>query len=153
MLKAYRPLIIAGLLGFSFFWTGYFSLNAYSRYDSLSERRVHLTRQRRTMLLKKGEFVHKNQILSEMQNFLDRAKSLNLQKDKWAVYEVNVQDTMSFAEAQQVLSQCAYSTFAYYVPALLEIKTIDSSKTDLPGAQKKGDLFITLRGRFVARQQ
>ena len=153
MLKAYRPLIIAGLLGFSFFWTGYFSLNAYSRYDSLSERRVHLTRQRRTMLLKKGEFVHKNKILSQVQDFLDRAKSLNLQKDKWAVYEVNVQDTMSFAEAEQVLGQCANSTFAYFVPASLEIKAIDPLKSDPPAAQKKGDLIITLRGRFVARQQ
>jgi len=153
MLKAYRPLIIAGLLGVCFFWTGYFSLNAYSRYDSLCERQAHLTRQRRIMLEKKEEIVLKNQILSEVQNFLDRAKSLGLEKEKWAVYEVNVQETMSFAEAEQVLSQCAYSTFAYYVPALLEIKTIDSLKTDLPGAQKKGDLFITLRGRFVARQQ
>jgi len=153
MLKAYRPLIIAGLLGFSFFWTGYFSLNAYSRYDSLSQRRVDLTRQRRTMLLKKGELVHKNQILSQVQDFLDRAKSLNLQKDKWAVYEVNVQDTMSFAEAEQVLSQCANSTFAYFVPASLEIKSIDPLKSDPPAAQKKGDLIITLRGRFVARQQ
>ena len=153
MLRTYRPLIIAGLLGFCFFWTGYFSLNAYSRYASLRERQAHLSRQRQILLQKKEEIVRKNQILSQVQNFLDRAKSLGLEKEKWAVYEVNVQDAMSFAEAEQVLSHCAYSSFAYYVPALLEIKTVDSLKTNLPGAQKKGDLYITLRGRFVARQQ
>ena len=65
MLKAYRPLITAGLLGICFFWTGYFSLNAYSRYDSLCERQAHLTRQRRILQQKKEEIVHKNQILSE----------------------------------------------------------------------------------------
>lgn len=128
-------------------------MNAYSRYDSLRERQAHLSRQRRLLLQKKEEIGHKNQILSEVQNFLDRAKSLGLEKEKWAVYEVNVQDAMSFAEAEQILSQCAYSTFAYYVPALLEIKTIDSIEINSPGAQKKGDLFITLRGRFIARQQ
>ena len=153
MVKAYRPLIIAGLLGFSFFWAGYYALNAYSRYDSLRERRAHLARQQRLLLQKNEEIIRKNQILSQVQEFLDRAKSLGLEKEKWAVYEVNVEDAMSFADAQQVLSQCEYSTFAYYVPALLEIKTTNSLKTDSTGARKKGDLFIALRGRFVARQQ
>jgi len=153
MLRTYRPLIIAGLLGLCFFWTGYFSLGAYNRYASLCERQAHLSRQQQLLLQKKEEIVRKNQILSQVQNFLERAKSLGLEKEKWAVYEVNVQEAMSFAEAEQVLSQCAYSSFAYYVPALLEIKAVDSLKTNLPGAQKKGDLFITLRGRFVARQK
>ena len=102
---------------------------------------------------KNEEIGRKNQILSQVQYFLDQAKSLGLEKENWAVYEVNVEETMSFADAEQVLSQCAYSTFAYYVPALLEIKTIELSKTDSSGAQKKGDLSITLRGRFIARQQ
>ena len=153
MVKAYRPLIIAGLLGFSFFWAGYYALNAYSRYDSLRERQAQLIRQQRLLQQKKAEIVRQNQILDQVQDFLERAKSLGLEKENWAVYQVNVQDAMSFADAEQVLSQCAYSTFAYYVPALLEIKTIDSLKTDSPGDQKKGDLYITLRGRFVARQQ
>ena len=153
MVKAYRPLIIAGLLGFSFFWAGYYTLNAYSRYDSLCERQAYLTRQHRLLLQKNEEIVRKNQILYQVQDFLDRAKSLGLEKENWAVYEVNVDDAMSFADAELVLSQCAYSNFAYYVPALLEIKTINSPKTDSAGVQKKGDLLITLRGRFVARQQ
>jgi len=153
MLKAYRPLVIAGLFGFIFFWTGYFSLNAYSRYDSLSVHQAYLTREHRQRLHKKEEIVAKNQILSQVQTFLDQAKSLGLEKEKWAVYEVNVQDTVSFAAAEKVLSQCANSTFAYYVPASLEIKTIDRLKTDPAAAQKKGDLILTLRGRFVARQQ
>ena len=153
MLKAYRPLVIAGLLGFSFFCAGYFCLNAYNRYDSLSERQAHLSRQRRILLQKKEEIVQKNQILSQVNDFVDRAKSLGLEKEKWVVYEVNVQDTVSFAEAEQVLSQCANSTFAYYIPVSLEIKTADPLKKDPPAAQKKGDLFITLRGRFVARQR
>jgi len=104
--------------------------------------------------LQKKEVERKNRILLKVGRFIDKAGTMGLEPKKWSVYDVNIQDTVSFPEMKKILEQCTNSRAAYYKPISLHIKAVASDevrKTGRSSEDRKGDLLITLNGKFVAR--
>lgn len=97
-----------------------------------------------------------------MNRFVNRASSLKLERDKWAYYDVNIDEAVSFPEAEEILGQTANSSSYYFKPVMLHVKTKMESNdkagrdkqtatsADSPET-KKGDVFLTLKGTFVVK--
>ena len=98
----------------------------------------------------------KNRILLKVERFIDKAGAMGLEPIKWSFYDVNIQDTVSFQDMEQILYQCSNSRSAYYKPISLHIKAAASDgvrKTGRLSEDRTGDLLITLKGKFVARRE
>ena len=97
-----------------------------------------------------------------MNSFVNRASSLELERDKWAYYDVNIEEAVSFPEAEEILRQTTNSLSYYFKPVMLHVKTKSESNAkagpdkrtatsaDSPET-KKGDVFLTLKGTFVVK--
>jgi hypothetical protein len=72
----------------------------------------------------------------------------------WTVYDINLQEMVSFDKADRILNQCASSKVAYFQPLSLQIK-IPQKQTQGDDATKpdtKKDLTLSVHGKFVAKQ-
>ena len=96
--------------------------------------------------------------------FINLARSLGLEKDKWAYYDVNIQEPVSFQEAEKILRQTTNSSSYYFKPATLHVTTkIEPDKKATQKKQsatsadspetKEGDILLTLRGGFLVKQK
>ena len=103
------------------------------------------------------ELVHKQAVLEQAQQFTRSARDLKLTRADWAFYDVNVQTPMSYAAAREVIDQCGDSATAYFWPISLEIKALEGEKPAPSPKQApvggRTDVQLTVKGRFVARQQ
>ncbi len=106
----------------------------------------------------------KERILERINNFVDKARSLGLERERWAFYDVNIQEPITFPEVEKILAQTANSSSYYFKPLTLHVKT--KIKSDNGAKQKKppstsadspetkeGDILLTLRGAFVVKQK
>ena len=127
-----------------------------AKFSVLSERVKALDRQ-------KHELEQKQRALLATRRFLDQAASLGLGRQFWAYYDVNIQETVSFAEMEQILNQCNNSSAAYFKPIALHIKKVTPERPksaaravprpDHSGAVSNTDLSITLSGKFLAKPE
>ena len=118
---------------------------------------------KRVGLLKqqKREAQRKWRILTRVNSFVDRASSLGLEGMKWANYDVNIQEPVTFFEMEQILNQCLNSSSYYFRPIALhanispesDAKIVKKASTSADSREsKKGDLMLTLRGAFIVRE-
>lgn len=106
----------------------------------------------------------KERIMVKVNNFINRAKSLGLEKERWAFYDINIEEPVSFSEAEKILSQTINSSAYYFKPVTLHVKTkiepdknariykSPSTSADSPET-KKADILLTLRGAFLVKQK
>jgi len=95
-------------------------------------------------------------------NFINHARSLGLEKHRWAWYDVNIEEPVSFPEAEKILMQTTNTSSYYFKPVTLHVtKKIESDKkaetkkppstsADSPET-KKGDILLKLRGAFLVK--
>ncbi|RLB20328.1 MAG: hypothetical protein DRG73_10380 [Deltaproteobacteria bacterium] len=160
----FKPHIISAFLAIFFVTTAYFFLGSYNTYILNKEKLKVLTRQVRLLKERQREIERKRRIMVKVNNFINRSRSLGLEKDKWASYDVNIQEPVSFQEAEKILRQTTNSPSYYFKPVTLHVKTkIESdkkSKQNKPPSTsadsletKEGDILLTLRGAFVVKQK
>ncbi len=148
------PFWMSLILAIAFVIVGHFFLRAYDHFAANLERVTMLKKKANLFRLQKKEVERKNRILLKVGRFIDKAGTMGLEPKKWSFYDVNIQDTVSFPEMEQILEQCTNSRSAYYKPISLHIKAVASDevrKTGRSSEDRKGDLLITLNGKFVAR--
>ena len=159
-----KPHIISAFLAIFFFIAAHFFLTAYNKYILSQEKNKVLTRQVRLLRQQQREIERKKRIMIRVNNFINRARSLGLEKDKWAYYDVNIAEPVSFQEAKKILTQTTNSSSYYFKPVMLHVKT--KIKSDKKATQKKppstsadspetkeGDILLTLRGGFLVKQK
>jgi hypothetical protein len=151
-IKTYRTYIVAVGIAILFFIAAHLFLTAYTRYVIAREKVLLLTGEDKLLKEQKRELERKNQILSQVGNFIDKADKLGLEKDRWAAYEVNIQEPVSFSEMEQILTQCTNSSSYYFKPIMLHVKKSSSTPAVSPD-KKMGDVLLTLRGAFVVRHR
>ena len=144
------------LLVIVFIMVGYFFLKAYDHLNASLERATILKKKANFLRIQKKEVERKNRIFLTVKRFMDKTGIMGLEPKNWSSYDVNIQDSVSFADMKKILEQCANSRFAYYKPMSLHIKTDTSDgvrKAGRSSADRPGDLLITLKGKFVARRE
>jgi len=144
--------------------SAYFFLTAYNRYILNREKFKVLTKQIRLLKQQQREMKRKESIMVRVNNLINRARSLGLEKERWAFYDVNIEEPVSFPDAEKILTQTANSSSYYFKPVTLHVKTKTESdekaKTPKPPSTsadspetKKGDILLTLRGCFLVKQK
>ena len=161
-IKGYLSHILAVVFAILFFISGHFFLTAYDRYARNERRLEKSVRQVRVLQQHREEQARNRRILARVKRFVDRARALGVEKDKWDYYPVQIDEPVSFPNAQKILSQTINTASYYFNPSMLNIR---KSTEPEPGEEKpsaasadspdtrKGDIFLNLRGQFVVRQR
>ena len=147
------------VLAIFFFIAAHFFLTTYNRYFINRKKAEVLTLQARLLKQQKNEAEHKKHGIFRANNFIDRANSLGLEENRWAVYDINIEEPVTFSEMEQILNQCANSSAYYFKPIIFYAKTVQEldkekmKKAISVKAQetKQRDMLLTLKGVFYVR--
>lgn len=155
---------MATALALFFSLSACFFLTAYKRY-ALNQETLHATiSQAQLLTAHQKELARKQNTLKRIHGFVDRARSAGVQRDRWAYYDVNIEEPVPFAEAEQILRQTANSSSYYFKPILLHVKAntepdakappkkVSAASGDSPDT-KTGDVLLTLKGAFVVKRR
>jgi len=121
-------------------------------------------RQVRLLKQHKREQARKGRILAKVRRFVDQARALGVEGDRWSYYGVNIDEPVLFPESGKILSQTVNTGSYYFKPVALHIKKIldPETGTGMPKPSsvsadsretKEGDISLSLRGTFVVRQR
>ena len=124
--------------------------------DVLS-RRIRLAKQQ------KRELARRKRIIKKEHDIVDRAQVLGIVRDNWDYYNVDIEEPVSYQEAEEILSQTVNTGSYYFKPGTLKIKKDipheagnkeepPSHSADSRGT-KEGDIFLTLKGTFAVRRR
>jgi hypothetical protein len=144
------------VLAIFFFIAAHFFLTTYNRYFINRKKAEVLTLQARLLKQQKNEAELKKHSIFRANNFIDRARSLGLEENGWAVYDINIEEPVTFSEMEQILNQCANSSAYYFKPIIFYAKTVrELDKEKMKKAisvnsedTKQGDMLLTLKGVF-----
>jgi hypothetical protein len=163
-MRKYKPIIIAAALGICFLVAAHFSLTAYQRYALVREKLGISISHARVLKEGKERLSRKKRDVERVNRFVKRARSLGVERDNWAYYDVDIQEPVSFAEAEEILRQTANCSLYYFKPSKLHVKTkVESHAQGGPGKPagtssdspeaKKGDILLILKGSFAVRHK
>jgi len=158
-----KKYLISGLLIILFIVSAYFFLNTYHRYVLNQERLRVANREARLVKQYQQEMKRKERILAQVNTFVTRAKASGIEKNRWAYYNVNIQEAVSFPEISGILTQTVNTSSYYFKPVAFYAKRAPQPQIAGPAKKpsstsaaspetKKEDILLTLRGAFVVRQ-
>ena len=155
-MKIFRSCIMTGLLVVLFLVTGRYFLTGYQAYVAHKKEKAALVRKVRWLSQLQSEREQKLHSIMKINNFINNAKSLGLEQNKWNVYNVDIQDTVTFAEMKTILKQCSNADSHYFSPVSFHIKSLkatgDMDKTSGRTFENEaGDILMTLKGAFVVK--
>ncbi len=163
--KTLRSYITSAVVAILFLASSCFFLTAYNNYSLRNDKLKVLTGEVRLLEHNQREINHKKRLMNRVCDFVNLAVSSGLEKNKWAFYDVDIEDIFTFPEAERIISQTASTASYYFKPVMLHIKTdIESYKkttTDKPSKVRsadskkegQGDVFLKLKGTFVVKRK
>ena len=142
----------------------YFFIQTYRQFIHTSEKMAALTVRTRVMEQQRTELENKKRVLSRVSDYMVKVNALGLEKDRWTVFDVNVEAPVTFGTMEQILNQCANSASYYFKPVSLRIKTVLAQDKEIPGQTEftqtspsneggKGDGLLMIKGAFIARNK
>lgn len=155
---------MAVALALFFSLSAHFFLTAHKRY-ALNKNALRATiSQAQLLKAHQKELERKKGVLQRIHGFVHRARSAGVEKDKWAYYDVNIEEPVPFEEAEKILGQTANSSSYYFKPITLEVKTKIQPDAKAPSTTaaaasgdssetKTGDILLNLKGSFVVKRQ
>lgn len=157
-MKIFRSCIMTGLLAVLFLMAGYYFLTGYKVYVAHKKNKAELVQQVKWLSQLQSERKQKLHSILRINNFVKHAKLMGLEEKKWAVYNVDIQDTVTFAEMKKILKQCSNADSHYFRPISFHIKSLKTNgNTDKPSERifenKTGDILMSLKGTFVVKNQ
>ncbi|MGB2690568.1 MAG: hypothetical protein WBC36_16435, partial [Desulfobacterales bacterium] len=94
-MKKFKSCIMTGLLVVLFLMAGRYFLTGYKAYVTHKDKKAALVRQVRWLSQLQSEREQKLPSILRINNFINNAKLLGLEQNKWAVYNVDIQDTVT----------------------------------------------------------
>ena len=157
-MKIFRSCIMTGLLVVLLLMIGRYFLTGYKAYVAHKEKKAVLVRQVRWLSQLQNQREKNLHSILRINNFVNNAKLLGLEQNKWAVYNVDIQDTVTFAELKTILKQCSNADFHYFRPVSLHIKSLKATGNKDKTSERifeneTGDILMTLKGAFVIKNQ
>ena len=155
---------MAVALALFFSLSAYFFLTAHKRYALNQETLRATISQAQLLKAHQKELERKKGVLQRIHDFVHQARSAGVEKDKWAYYDVNIEEPVPFEEAEKILGQTANSSSYYFKPITLEVKTKIQPDAKAPSTTtaaasgdssetKTGDILLNLKGSFVVNRQ
>ena len=113
--------------------------------------------------LKQAEFKRTIEITNKAEKFVNHARSLGFERDRWAYYPVDIDEAFTFGEAGYLLEQTENTASYYFKPEMLHIKIIDEPDKKTPNVRqsqhsadsestKTNDVLLKLKGTFIAKR-
>ena len=145
--------------------SGHFATRSYFNARQLKAQSDQLTA--RTLIIKHqaGELEQKMRVLQRVAHFVNRAHEQRLTPDSWSVYEVNIQESVTFSELAQIVEQCVQDKDVYYKPLAFHVALNQEQGPKPPSADgiepiildadgqgdKPSDVALALKGTFLVR--
>ena len=150
----------------AFVLCGHFGLYSYRKAHYLKAEAEALTVRSRLMKRQVGELEHKVRILGRVDHFLDLAKDAQLTPDHWSIYDVHIQDAVTFHELSQIIEQCVHHQNVYFRPISFHAalgqkrQSPENSFNDVEPVPmdddadeaSPADVILALKGTFMVRQ-
>jgi hypothetical protein len=148
--------MMTGLLVMLCFSAGYFFLSGYQRYIVNLNKKAKLIRQAELLNHRQIDRKLKWQDIMKVNRFVKNAELLGLVRKKWAVYHVDIKDSVNFTEMRKLLTQCTNGDSYYFKPVSFHIKSINAidNKKNASGMTshgQKGDILMALSGAFFVK--
>jgi len=89
------------------------------------------------------ELERRQKLMIGVENFAKRASYLGLSPEKWEEYSVEIEEPVTFSRLAEILRQTTGDGDCYFVPLSLHLST----------EKEGGDVFLTLKGNFLARKR
>ncbi|MDJ0782317.1 MAG: hypothetical protein QNJ22_10110 [Desulfosarcinaceae bacterium] len=113
-----------------------------------------------------AELQHKVKVIEQVNRFANGAENLGLLPSNWTRYEVNLEAPLRFPALIEILRQCTSTPYYYFQPDHMKIHlagqhiaaegadAADGSAAEAgQDSDTAGDLFLKLKGTFLARQR
>jgi len=163
-IKIFRSCVITGVLVMLLLMGGRFFLTGYKRYVVNQNKKAVLTRRANLLNQQQSERKQKRHHIFRVNRFVNNARLLGLEKRRWAVYHVDIQDAVTFTEMKRNLMQCTNSASRYFRPVSFHIKSLKATEnnagignknetSEMLFKNKTGDILMTLKGAFVVREE
>lgn len=157
-MKIFRSCIMTAILVVLFLMAGRYFLTGYNAYVVQKRKKVVVVRKVRWLSQLQSEREQKLHSILRVNKFVNNAKLLGLEKHKWAVYNVDIQDTVTFPEMKAILKQCSNADSHYFRPVSFHIKSLKATGNEdkTPGMMyqnEAGNILMTLKGAFVVKNQ
>jgi len=147
-----------------FLCIAHFFIQTYRQFIHTREKVEALTVRTRVMEQQRTELKNKKRALSRVSGYMAKVKSMGLGKDRWTVFDVNVEAPVTFGTMEQILNQCTNSASYYFKPVSLRIRTALAQDEEIPGQAEftpmslsneggKSDGLLIIKGAFIARNK
>jgi len=155
-MKIFRSCIMTGLLVVLLLTAGRYFLNSYQGYVVHNDKKAVLVRNIRWLSQLQSERKQKLHSIIRINNFVNNAKLLGLEQNRWDVYNVDIENAVSFSQMKTILKQCSNSNSHYFRPISFHIKSLKATGNyeKVPGKifeNETGDILMTLKGAFVVK--
>lgn len=145
---------------------GRFFLNAYQQHR-LQRAELDRIRFRQDFVNRQvAELQHKINVIKQVNAFAGGAADLGLVPANWTRYEVDIEAPLKFPALADILRQCTSTAYYYFQPDHLKVHLAGQPVTDggelvdeplsaeaAAGSAEGGDLFLKLKGSFLARRR
>ena len=141
---------------------------SYSKWSQLKKSMIEARRDLARMRSIKEEIARAKRLVNRVNKFVAKAKALGLVPEAWEVYDVDIQEKVSFPQLGQILQQTTTGLNYYFEPFNLYLAKseprqegeagksgADSAEQQLPqhgGEASEGDIYLRLKGNFIVRR-
>jgi len=155
-MKIFRSCIMTGLLVVFLLMVGRYFLNSYQGYVVHKDKKAVLVRNIRWLSQLQSERKLKLHSIMRINNFVNNAKLLGLEQNRWDVYNVDIENAVSFSQMKTILKQCSNSNSHYFRPVSFHIKSLKATGNyeKVPGKifeNEAGDILMRIKGEFVVK--
>ena len=155
-MKSYRSCIMTGLLVVLCLMVGRYFLTSYKAYSANKDKKAILVQKVGWLGQLKSDKEQQVKSILRINNFVNHAKLLGLDQNKWEVYNVEIEDTVTFSQMKTILKQCSNANSHYFKPVSFHIKSLKATVNDETASGKTfenetGDILMKLKGAFVVK--
>lgn len=158
-------IVTAGVLA-ALVFSGHYAFRSMVNASQLQSRADVLAVRTRTMRHQVGELEQKVRTLQRVNHFVQTADQQRLSPEHWSVYEVSIQDAVTFKELAQIVEQCSRNNDLYFKPIAFHVvlgqQPNAASAAEGGGAEpvvldadaqdgKPSDVALALKGTFLVR--
>jgi hypothetical protein len=162
MITRFRSQIVLIVLAVALAATAYFFLGTFAKYLQLRAEFGSSQKTFKLLQMRERELDRKRRILARVKSFVDKARALGLEKYRWDTYEVEIKEPVTFEKAAEILNQTVNTGSYYFKPVYLHItKDLKAAgetdnaenppKSGMMAASGNGDIYLNLKGSFLAR--
>lgn len=118
-----KSLLVTTVLTVCFLMAVFYFLTSYDRYQKVSQTHDLLSAKVNALFKNKRDADRNKSVHADINNFIEKAYALGLEKKRWATLEVDLDTKVSFAEMAQLIDQCANTSAYYFRPGKLHLQS------------------------------